>query len=117
MNFERGKDIKESLGLGLKANPFILFSMFLYRSYKDHTPKDEDKLEIIYTNPTKRILEGIESGEIRGGVYGYDKYYVHIRIGEEPVTTLFNKSCIYPLKDFCGKYIKFNGILYLIPPR
>lgn len=108
MEFERKNITLEGLGLGLKANPFLVISIAFSMS------ESGEDFNILNFKSGKKILEGIENEEIRGiSMNRYYGYYVHLIIDPKNSLNLDNK--LRNINEFRGKYLKFNNVLYFIP--
>lgn len=120
MNFERGKDIKEILQIGLKGNPIKIGGVY-HPDLNKLTDLDEDAEASLIIMTSKlddksafKILESIERGYIRDG---WDKRYYINHWGEwSPQKTYIQAEINFePLEKFRGKYLQLNGRKYLIP--
>jgi len=122
MDFERGKeDIKESIGIGKKANAIRIMGVFcpnreIMEGDNDYKKQEHLLKSNIGDKGGRHILEGIEKNELSSG--WEDRYFV--AYFEEPLEKSFDLSyypqiLFSPLRDLRESFIEFNGKKYLIP--
>lgn len=113
MNFERYKDLKETLGIGIFANPIVISTM--YTSDSDFSGFKDSNFANMSDKEVRRILESISKSEL--GIGWENRYYV----GKISRSGIIKKGIsqitfqIISIKDCRGFYLEFQRQKYLIP--
>ena len=104
MNFKRGQDPKEAIGVGLKANaPLIglLYKIEYKKDYNwDYTPSISERktLNIVNSGEVIHILEGLVNGTIPLENFAFEKE-------SEPESELVRDLKFFT--EYKGKYLRY----------
>ena len=114
MNFEKHRDPKESIEIGMSAIPIKILGMCTTDPSANTISEGSANMS---DKDCRRILEGISKGELWGNSWK-TMYYVMELTGEEEkskngrVSVIFN---ITRMSECLGHYIEYHGKKYKIP--
>lgn len=111
MNFERGKNPMEGMSIGRIGIPILINGLFTSESMGDPTVDATIGFSIgnMSDKDSRRILEGIERGEIN---FWEGRYQCGVINSKEYHMTKYSLEC---LSDYKGHYVLFQGKKYFIP--
>ena len=114
MNFEKSNNPLKNIDIGQVAIPTEIMGMY---TLDNKEPRGKNSVANMSDKDCRRILEGIEKGEL--GIGWENRYYVGALLADQPEPTDGSlKSLtfkIMPMSTYIGGYIKFQRVKYFIP--
>lgn len=104
MDFERGKEIKEAIGVGLKANAPLIQTFYHIDIEVDMTGVQRRYPMAVDPKEVFEILTQISNERILPDLYAFEEEWIDN----------FHPTKIQMLEDYKGKYVRYSGLF--IPP-